>query len=121
MDNLKEFKELILTYESLTIDDIKTHLYANIEPRISARKTTGFGAKDTCKLCIVVHGNCSHCVYIKLAHCLCSKDTAKATFDAICMATLTPDSLGTRKTLVKAYHERAKYMRRILEKNHINI
>lgn len=65
--NIKEFKELIERYESITIDEIEAVYYESKDwgtyGKFVANKLTGYGCSDTCRLCQAVDDDCTNCVF----------------------------------------------------------
>jgi len=115
MKNLKEFKALILKYESITLEDIRT---AFIEcPYVDqiAHLLTGFGSMDTCTLCKAVFTagakfpNCASCVYRGDTDTIayCNSHGNVETYCAI-------KGAETSQELKLAFKNRAKHMRKIL-------
>jgi len=70
MKNLKEFKELIERYETVTIEEIreqwkitkKDETRIGSVPHYTAQKLTGFGGSITCTLCLAIEQKCEQCV-----------------------------------------------------------
>lgn len=72
MKNLKEFKELIERYESITIEEIEATgdfviddaFIRGLLKQSTINKLTGFGTKKSCKLCSAIENDfCEGCVY----------------------------------------------------------
>ena len=107
MKNLKEFKALIIRYESITIEEIENAL-KDVDDIIDAAKAlTGFGYEDTCSLCLAVEMDCKECVYG--SDSVCTLGENERTYDNICFAI-------TSQELKKAYKARAKHMRSLINK-----
>lgn len=107
MKNLKEFKELIERYASITLEEIE-----NADAYISLNKAnllTGFGNYKTCRLCISVNRRCSDCCWCHVTGYICNDDDNKETFEDI------SDAI-TNEALLSAFKARAKYMREVLER-----
>ena len=127
--NIKEFRQLILRYESITLGEIKKvfdkyekkygyHIFSYIK-----RELTGFGSVTTCILCRTVYflkPNCQHCLHYKekkevekphpiKAEYMCRRNSTSLSYKNIQRAT-TPEEL------LKAYKERAKDLRSLLSK-----
>ena len=115
------FKKLIKRYESITLDRIKKVFKIVINKNEDldkdealervAHRLTGFGSVKTCKLCKEVEENCNKCSWSILLestenYC-CFKGKATITCDKI-------EHAQTPKQLLKAFKERAKYMRSVL-------
>jgi len=113
--NIKEFKQLILRYESITLEEIELK-------ECDANELTGYGKKDTCTLCIPVtdtenghrHTHCFECIWSRIhdLYVACTQEENAATYNAI-------DILNVRfdpDKLLKAYRNRAAYMRTVLKK-----
>ena len=115
------FKKLIKRYESITLDRIKKVFKIVINKNEDldkdealervANRLTGFGSVEKCTLCKEVEENCSKCSWSILLefpdkYC-CFKSKAKITYDKI-------EHAQTPKQLLKAFKERAKYMRSVL-------
>jgi hypothetical protein len=117
--NIKEFKELILRYESITLEEIEKSHKENSNYK---KSLTGFGNKKTCKLCFGnVLSDCNKCLYAfqggfeelpKSYHDsfaqYCWKKDNEHTYKAI-------ESATTPQELKAAYKARAKHMRNILK------
>lgn len=116
MKNLKEFKELIERYETITIGEIRKEwkdIKAKKERRSAhyvAQSLTGFGGSRTCTLCVAIdqrrYNDCNGCVYFK---------NYKEGFG--CINTINEpsyrlvDYAETPTQLLKAYRNRAKHLR----------
>jgi hypothetical protein len=98
MQNLKEFKELILRYESITIKEI-VRFHKNGEGLSSL---TGFGKPETCTLCLAVNDHCFNCVYAVNFGCLRDESYHDITDASI---------RRNVYSLLRAYKNRAEYMR----------
>ena len=105
MKNLKEFKELILRYEGITLEDIENVSGEIFYGNDVSNKLTGHGASTSCSLCIAVERVCESCVYGKRFACI--KLNNQETYDAI-------DEAESQKELKAAFQNRAKHMRKIL-------
>lgn len=121
MKNLNEFKQLILRYEALTIEEIKRkkRYLKDYEPL--PYKLTGFGKKSSCTLCQAIGWkpgqtlDCTQCIYYKIhpqIHDItnnypCCEGANKDTYNAIELA-------EDINLLLTAYKNRAEYMRTIL-------
>ena len=115
--NIKEFKELILKYESITLEEIEKH-YNKLSREFAHENLTGFGDAETCTLCISIKKDCSICTYsvtprLKKNDFHCMNSINEKTFDMISDAT-TPQELKA------AYKARAKHMRNILKEYYEN-
>jgi hypothetical protein len=113
MENLKEFKELILRYESITVEEIENH----VSDGFVINSITGFGTHNSCTLCKPIKVNCYKCVYCKAFDSevmddkllnYCCRGDAESTYDAIIEAE-KPQELKV------AFKARANYMRSILK------
>lgn len=128
-ENIKEFKQLIKRYETITIEEIKKPFsYRRLLSLVNGyqnkyrylEELTGFANKNKCILCKKIDGDCKKCVYFQfmrykkyfmqyelLFPCLIgiNKTTHKDIIDAT-----TPDKL------LEAYRARAKHMNSLLEK-----
>jgi hypothetical protein len=109
--NIKEFKELILRYESITLKEIK-------RSGSSAHALTGFGMKDTCTLCLatkseIFPAQCDICLWYRISSVVypCNSGKNESTYYAIDTA-----SLRNPQELLDAYRARAAYMRTVLKK-----
>ena len=115
MKNLKEFKELIIRYETITLEEIKTEWkkrkdlnFGNSSdyiPYETANKLTGFGSSSTCTLCLAVKTDfvrCGDCVYAESYGCV--NDSNEKTYNKI-VNTRTP------KGLLTAFRKRAEHLR----------
>lgn len=103
--NIKEFKQLIERYESITLEEIE-------EKGVYPGLLTGFGTINNCRLCEKINvyaDNCKGCVYYEVTNSkyACNVDRTYETYNAISSAENAND-------LLQAYRNRAKYMRQIL-------
>ncbi|MCF8008168.1 MAG: hypothetical protein K9K32_00255, partial [Halanaerobiales bacterium] len=111
----KTFKKLIKRYENITREEIarKVDNYSdekgNLEWYILKRDLTGFGDAADCILCKEVKKQCGHCAWMKLTESKCFEKENGKTFNQI-------DDAETIESLYQAYKDRAKYMRKVLEK-----
>ena len=105
MKNIKEFKELIEKYESITLEDI---VLAEATVDVFeygfdiAQYLTGYGSKNSCMLCGAINSDCSQCVWGKVEFnfgCI-----VHPTFKAI-------ENAEDAKELLQAFKNRAAYMR----------
>ena len=64
MKNLKEAKELLERYKSITLEQLKDkyYLFSYLKGRTILNKITGFGSSD-CILCKGVNCSCKNCIY----------------------------------------------------------
>lgn len=121
MKNLKEFKALILRYESVTEEEIKKECLKHSDQAVVhygvLTRLTGFGIVTACTLCKAVNGLCSLCTWaftievdtsMLHKHLACSYRDNGSTYRDIASAE-TPEELK------RAYKERAKHMRKVLE------
>lgn len=120
MENLKEFKELIKKYESITLEDINnaniSEYDSNDSPfgRFKAEELTGFSSLG-CTLCVPIKVNCSLCVWEGLDNNFpCCDGDNEPTYNNIYYA-------KDDEQLLKAFKERAKYMRKVLNDKDIEI
>ena len=106
MKNLKEFKELIERYESITIEDIEEAFkYANPESIL-----TGYGLKSKCLLCISASQKCKNCYFsmdFNYYTCYCLSGNNTETYYNIRQA-------STPEQLLEAYRARAKHMKTLI-------
>lgn len=107
--NLKEFKALILRYESITIEEIESISETWRKPNI----LTGFGSERTCTLCnnIVVCNDCEGCVWGY--YFACSHGLNGHTYLAI-------RGYKNDNDLLIAFRKRANHMRNHLKSLNIN-
>ena len=121
--NDEAFYDLIERYESITLEEIEKVPKVTHVARL--QYLTGFGQCETCTLCQAVTAyetdqmgehdsppnpdepNCELCVYIEMTDDDCALGLNKSTFRAIKYAE-SPEGL------LKAYRERASYMRGLL-------
>jgi len=134
--NIPEFIALIKRYETITIEEIEAEIIKlksydniyycfdkNILFEITKRNLTGFGSPTTCTLCIAAKFSafdincCNKCVFsIKnddmgcIAYNVEIQDSYYKIGDA-----------DTTTKLLKAYHNRAKVMRKFAKEKNINI
>lgn len=116
--NIKEAKELIAKYRSITIEDIEAKVkeLKTSDSKISftfkktANAFTGFGDCKTCILCKAVTKyivSCSDCIYQQ--HNGCMQKNNENTYFAI-------NNAKSSKSLLIAFNNRADHIERILEK-----
>ena len=108
MKNLKEFKELIARYESITLEEIEEvwekSKFISIQGNRVAHILTGYGFINSCTLCKSCP-SCDDCIYYNGDEDPpCSSGEAGPTYSAI------GNSL-TSKELLTAFQNRAKYMK----------
>lgn len=118
MKNLKEFKELIERYESITIEEIEetgkfVSDYPFVKHQSTINKLTGFGKSTTCVLCnAIIHNHCDGCVYLNGSNInfmlKCTQFQFKKSFDNIRNA-------SNAEELLSAIKERAIVMREHLK------
>ena len=117
--NLKEFEQLILRYESITLEEIenlskKCGLLFNEIPN----ELTGFGRSLTCTLCIEVSDCYKECIYYIASNgetcCYDGLDYIENSYRMI-------ENAKNSKQLLKAFKYRAKCMRRFARANKINL
>ena len=108
MDNKKEFKELVLKYESMPLKDIE-EVFNRSESSTVAEKLTGYGSFTDCPLCTVVNRECSECQWYTLTGSRCTAGANAETYKAIGKS-FNPEKLK------KSFKARAKYMRSIWKK-----
>ncbi len=115
--NIKEFKELLELYKSITEKDIDRAYQEVIKNKVIEHNfgftvmkyLTGFGGCDTCTLCVAVNNECIHCVYnvekksTNVGYS-CLHDKSEPSYNAI---TQSYDS----RALLKAIKERIKFMK----------
>lgn len=116
-ENLKEAKELIAKYRSITIEDIeekfksiKTDEYKgfSLYSKEIANSLTGFGHVATCLLCgINKIYRCVDCIYQKMNGCYIG-DNDK-TYLAICHA-------QSFEELLQAFKDRADHIENLIKK-----
>lgn len=120
IQNLEEFKALILRYDKLKLRDIKNAnnalSHTIFRPAAVARKLTGFGSEYTCTLCrplyVRLDIECHKCVYsvnVERPHANfhCTKGPNSESYHAIFEAENEED-------LLKCYEIRKKHMLDIL-------
>lgn len=117
--NFKEFVELIIRYESITIEEIEkafeeynTHVFIK-------EYLTGFGNINTCTLCrkigykdFVV--DCSTCSWVKFTNSKCSRSKNEQTYSNI-------NFNEKPNSLLESYRERAKYMREVSDLVYVDL
>jgi hypothetical protein len=114
MKNLREFKELIERYETITLDEIKTEWkiqkdkgWEDVDYLAyhTANKLTGFGSGSSCTLCKAVkdeYVRCSDCVYQYSYGCL--NDVNEKSYNKI-------ENTKTARGLFSAFRNRAKHLK----------
>ena len=125
MSNIKEFKELIERYESITLEEIekaKIEVADEDDPRdfadLIAHKLTGYGSAMTCTLCLSSElQGCNGCYYTitKAKHCggyqgLSAADEQREAF----RTSYAIGKASTSEELLKAFKERAAFMRKLM-------
>lgn len=127
MNNLKEFKELILKYESITLSDIEnSESYQNDMSKKNEvwfsndiiKELTGYGSVATCTLCLAINmkkgfpesKDCVNCTWVKKTKNLCYKIDNAKTYKALHEALIESED-----RLVEACHARAEYMRSVID------
>lgn len=121
MKNLKKFEALIKKYRSITFERIEKYwirraaIMGCTDGEDVAKHFTGFGSKNTCKLCEYTNGvslPCYDCIYsYTIKNNLqfpCTKEGNAATFKKIKYA-------STPRALYNAYQARAKHMEKTLK------
>jgi hypothetical protein len=114
MNNLKEFKELILKYESITLEELKDiESEKNLEeelPSFTLSSITGFGTYE-CTLCTKAKENrpdCKNCIWEIKTGVKCIDTINHNTYDRIFNA-------ETFEDLLDAIQKRADYMRNVID------
>mgnify|MGYP003565590199 CR=1 FL=1 len=92
--NIKEFKELILRYESITLEEIEKQLNKGDHIDDVKYSLTGFGMSSTCTLCqplldCIDTPNCEYCIYGDDLQCVHDK-----TYEKIDVILPKPDDAG---------------------------
>lgn len=114
--NIKEFKQLIERYESITLEEIKKvemkYEYYNPLTITIPEFLTKFGSWHFCILCKNIRpisSKCKPCVYNKTekSQFACNEGKNKETYQAILKASNADE-------LLAAYKARARHMRQIL-------
>ena len=100
--NIKEAKELVDRYESITLEEIKEEWSPFL--RETAEILTGFGNMGSCSLCRKVSGTCMNCIYHPSD---CVEGENEETYDRILEAR-SPTKLRN------AFRARAKHIRKII-------
>jgi len=103
-NNIKEFKELIKTYESLTVKTLKGIWKKN--GNMTMGELTGFNHSNECTLCVAVKGKCMSCVYNN--HFGCTHGKFSDTFHKI---SITKSPVMLRKHLLA----RIKLMKELIK------
>lgn len=128
MSNLKEFKELILEYEGITLSDIEysesyqNDMSKNDEVWFSEKvmqELTGYGNIGSCTLCTAIKLNpklfipskidCKDCTWVKQTNNQCFSKGNARTYTAFHEL-----QVESEDGLVEACHARADYMRNII-------
>lgn len=126
--NIKEFKNLIEKYEKITLEEIQKVWKSFVEDAAEeyeyatgeyitedargedvAPELTGFGSCTTCTLCRAVLECCTECIYFRkrkedFMYC-CNTGRNAKTYKAI-------DNAKNPEELLKAFRQRAKYLRK---------
>jgi len=115
MDNLKEFKELILLYESVTLEQLQEEtITAVTSNKTILEDITGFGSLSSCKLCTAVKAisinkvHCNKCMWKIKTNNVCTDNVNADTYYAIAKA-------ETLEDLLDAIQKRADYMRNVID------
>ena len=117
MVNLKQFKELILKYESID-ENILKEFEADLHEGVIFSEDllgelTGYGWSITCTLCeeVVRHSygelDCYKCVYVNKTTSKCYEGVNEPTYDAF-------EGLESFQAIIQACKNRAEYMRSII-------
>lgn len=106
--NIKEAKELVLRYESISLEGIKESGHFRVGGTLytTALKLTGFGSTIKCALCVSIDHECGDCIYSDHYGCLNGKN--RKTYKRI-------EEANTPLKLKNAFRARAKYIRNRLK------
>lgn len=120
MNNLKQLKQLIKKYESISIEDInKVEIVDEFQGHNVAYILTGFGnihGNNACILCTAVEGHCFFCIYRNdksmedTSVCFCLHGMLKESYEAI-RDTNSPESLYL------AFQNRANVLKKFIKDN----
>ena len=102
--NLKEAKQLVKKYRSITVPMIREMAEATMRDVIE--KITGFGWAGSCSLCENIE--CEECIYGVLTRDACDDGINSITYDNICDA-------KNPKELKKAVGQRADYIEKLIK------
>ena len=119
MNNIRQFKNLIKKYESITLEKLTNPRLEWMGSKTIMNYLTGFGNTDTCRLCIRAgelsmerYGNklgmCIFCVWVIATGDVCYGGNNEKTYEAIKKA-------RNRVKLLEAVKQRAEYMKTVLE------
>ncbi len=111
--NIKEFKQLIERYESITFEEID-EAFKNVDIVRKQNYLTGFGRTNTCTLCIKVNVNCNKCVFMYGLLCSGLDNDIEKSYNMIRCA-------DTPRKLYNSYRNRAKVLRQYAKDNNINL
>ena len=104
--NLKEAKELIKRYETITLEEIKKAFLPEIAHH-PAMFLTGCGSASKCIMCKGF--SCNECIYYVYTVNSCFRGINEKTYNRIKIA-------NTPRKLLNAYRARAKHIKEILKK-----
>lgn len=115
MKNLKEARELLEKYQSITLDNIE-RIYlegqednCTIDGHDVLNRLVGFGEEETCVLCKAVQGNCDICIYkFREPEGFCTPPCVDLIYREIC------DSLNPKDTF-NALQKRISYLKHVIQ------
>ena len=130
MGNLKEFKDLILKYENITVEEINYILNKFDIPELEGisseeilKELTGFGTRNTCTLCKAIklttvntlptNIDCFKCTWVEKTKFVCYEGCNKATYEKLEEIWFADDNFV--QEIIDACHTRADYMRNIIQ------
>lgn len=103
MENIKEFIELKLKYESITKSDIK--MWSPGTPPHNLNDLTGFGDTWTCSLCQAIPHLCEGCVWCDVTGSPCNKNHNEASYQEIYEAQSTIQLLDALQSRIARMNE----------------
>jgi len=118
MSNIRQFKNLIKKYESITLEQLNNPRLEWMSSKQIMNCLTGYGDTGTCSLCIqarkeklrkAVVLRCDCCFWVIATGLRCNIDENSKTYNAI-------EYAQSRTELLEAVKQRARYMRKVLEK-----
>ena len=116
MDNRKEFEELILTYERITLQEIKDawDTFYNYGGN-TLFTLTGFSSTNSCSLCQPIDTNCTVCMWYKAYDCRCTGDASNPNANIVSKSYWRISNADTPMKTLYAIRSRAKIMRNLLK------
>ncbi len=115
--NLKEAKELVEKYRSITLEQITEYWnsmsvaeqFSKAEKKKMLKRLTGFGQATYCSLCKQIYlSNCETCIYEIITDSVCYAGDNSSTYRKIADFTSCTE-------LLQAYRKRADYLQSLID------